>query len=102
MIPAQMLAKVEGHEDAEDRQRDNLLDHLELDRREVGCADAVGRYLKAVLEQCDAPTDEDDLPQRLVAESQVAVPGKGHEDVGEDEKNDGPHSQIVCRRTEGE
>jgi hypothetical protein len=24
----------------------------------------------------------------------VSVPGKGHEDVGEDEQNNGPHSQI--------
>jgi hypothetical protein len=26
----------------------------------------------------------------------VAVPGKGHEDVREDEQNDGPHTAIVC------
>jgi hypothetical protein len=28
----------------------------------------------------------------------VAVPGNGHEDVGADEQNNGPHTQIVCKR----
>jgi hypothetical protein len=26
----------------------------------------------------------------------VAVPGEGHEDVGEDEKNNGPHFSVGC------
>jgi hypothetical protein len=42
-------------------------------------------------QKCDAPTYQDDLPQRILAEFQVAVPGEGHEDVGEYEQNDGPH-----------
>jgi PLP dependent protein len=100
MIPAQMLTEVEGNEDAEDDQRDDLLNYLELDRRKVSGADAVGRHLEAVFEQGDSPTDQDDLPKSFLAELQVAVPGEGHEDVGEDEKNDGPHNQIVCRRGE--
>jgi hypothetical protein len=25
----------------------------------------------------------------------VAIPGEGHEDVGEGEKNDGPHIRII-------
>jgi len=85
VVPAQMLAEVEGDEDAEDHQRDDLLDHLELDGRKAGGSPAVGRHLEAILEEGDAPTDEDDLPQRLLAKLQVAVPGEGHEDVGEDE-----------------
>jgi len=102
MVPAQMLAEIKGDEDAEDDKRDDLLDYLELDGREMRRADAVGRHLKAVFEQSDGPTDEDHLPQRLLAELQVAVPGEGHEDVREDEKNNGPHNQIVCRRSERE
>jgi hypothetical protein len=35
VVPAQMLAEVEGDEDAEDHQRDDLLDHLELDGRKA-------------------------------------------------------------------
>ena len=95
VVPAQMLAEVEGDEDAEDHQGDDLLDHLELDEREAASTDAVGRHLEAVFEKSDAPTDENDLPQRLLAELQVAIPGEGHEDVGEGEKNDGPHIRII-------
>jgi len=83
MIPAEMLAEVEGDEDAEDHEGDDLLDHFELNGAEAAGADAVGRHLEAVLKKCNAPTDQNDLPQRLLAESQVAIPGEGHEDVGE-------------------
>ena len=82
-------------------QRDDLLDHLELDGREARRADAVGGHLEAVFEEGDAPADEDDLPQGVLAVFQVAVPGKGHEDVGEDEKNYCPHSQSWMRGSGG-
>ena len=92
MVPAQVGAEVESCEDAENHQGDNLLDHFELHGREAAIAKAVGWYLKAVLEEGDAPADDDHLPKRLRLVFQVAVPGEGHEDVGEDEQNDGPHS----------
>jgi len=50
MVPVQTLAEVEGDEDAENDQRDDLLDHLELYRTEAVCAQAVGRHLEAILE----------------------------------------------------
>ena len=91
VIPAQVLAEVESNEDAEDHQGDDLLHHFELDGREAVSAQAVSGNLEAVLKEGDAPTDEDDLPQRFMTEPQVAIPGEGHEDVGDDEQNNGPH-----------
>ena len=67
VIPAQVFAEVIGDEDAEDEQRDDFLNDFELDRREAVCADAIGRDLEAVLEEGNRPTDEDDLPERLMA-----------------------------------
>jgi len=96
VVPAQMAAEVERGENSKNRQRDNLLDHLELDRREAAVSKAVGGDLKAILEEGNAPTDEDDLPQRLLPKFQMTVPGNGHKDIGEYEKHDGPHFQIVC------
>src|ERR1039458_1434636 len=93
-----MLAEVDEGEDGEDDEGDDLLDDLELDGREAGGADAVGRHLQAVLEEGDAPTDEDDLPERVLAVFQVAVPGNGHKDVGEDEKDHCPHNCVGCGR----
>jgi len=94
VVPAQMVAEVERCEYAKDHQRDDLLDDLELDGREAGGADSVGRDLQQVLKESYTPADQNDLPQRLLAELQVAVPSKRHEDVGEDEKNNGPHNSI--------
>ena len=54
VVPAQVLAEVEGDEDAEDDERDDFLDHFELHRQKRPCADAVGRDLEAVLEEGNA------------------------------------------------
>ena len=96
MVPAQVLAEVPGDEHAEDHQRNDFLDDLELDGIELNSADAVGRHLKAVLEESDAPTDENDLPKRLMTEPEVTIPGKSHEDVRDGEKNNCPHFDIGC------
>src|ERR1039458_8918545 len=96
VVPAQMLAEVEEGEDSEDDQRNDLLDDLELDGRKAVGAHAVGRHLEAVFEEGDAPADQDDLPKRFLAEFQVAIPGEGHEDVGEDEQDNSPHGRIGC------
>ena len=96
MIPAQMRAEVKGGKDAEDRQRDDLLNHFELDHAEAAVAKAVGWNLEAILKEGDAPADEDDLPEGVLTEFQVAVPGNGHEDVGEDEQDYCPHIRYGC------
>ena len=95
VIPAQMLAEVEGDEDAEDNQRNHFLNDLELHGREAVRAKAVGRDLEAILKEGNRPTHEDDLPERLVAKAEMTIPGKGHEDVGDGEKNYCPHDLIL-------
>ncbi len=79
------------HEDGEDGQREELLDHLELPEVErtavLNEADAVGGHHETVLDQRDAPTEENDHRQRELAEPsralqlQVTVPCKRHEDI---------------------
>ena len=83
----------------EHQQRDDLLDHLQLHQRERPAvfpeADAVGRHHQAVLEKGDQPTDQDQPEQAgffkefQVLEFQVPVPGDRHEDVGEEEEENG-------------
>src|SRR6476660_7153972 len=66
-------------------------------------ADPVGRDLKAILEKSKAPAYQRDLPQRHVLVFQVAVPGKRHEDVGENQQdNCGPQGPCPIPRTEEE
>lgn len=98
VVPAQRIrAHEDQREDGEDRERDDLLDHLELPDREgtaeFGAADAVGRDLKAIFKQGDAPAQQHDgheaeaLEPRF--EGDMPVPGQRHESVGDDEQNDG-------------
>src|SRR4051794_3071074 len=94
MIPAQMLVEVKRYEDAEDHERDDFLNHLELDGVEVSGTGAVGGDLEAVFEEGNHPAYEDDFPQGFATKPEVSVPGKRHEDVGDDEKNDCPHLEF--------
>ena len=54
-------------------------------------ANTVGRDLKAVFKESDSPANERDLPQRHVLVFQVAVPRKGHKNVGEEQQNNCDH-----------
>jgi hypothetical protein len=48
MVPWEWFAKIEPRENGENGQRDNLLDDLQLKRREFAVADAIRRTLKAI------------------------------------------------------
>jgi hypothetical protein len=54
-------------------------------------ADPIGRDLKAILEKSKTPTYQRDLPQWNVLVFQVAVPGKRHKDVGENQQDNCDH-----------
>ena len=71
MVPVQVCAlKHDVGNDAEDGQRDTLLDDLQLDEAEgaavIDKAQTVGRHLAAVLEEGNAPREYDDTQQRPV------------------------------------
>src|SRR5207253_11177960 len=73
----------------EHAQRDDFLQDLELAELQLGVADAVGRDLQQVLEQRDSPAHQcGDDPRPLAQMPQMGIPGKGHEDVGEDQQYD--------------
>ena len=86
-----LVLEKQQHEDGEDGQREELLNHLELPEVEgtaiLDEADTVGGHHKAVLDQSDAPTEKDDHRQRELTEPsgalqfQVTVPRKRHEHV---------------------
>ena len=91
-----------GDDEGEDRQRNDLLDDLQLHKVERAAVlvetDAVGRDQKAVFEESDAPGKEDDPDERPVAgdlqciEFEVPVPGKSHQDVRKNEHQYRPKS----------
>lgn len=90
----------EEREEREDRERDDFLDDLELPDgerpAELGRTDAVGRNLETILEQGDAPAQQNDgrqpEPFEPRLERDVPVPGQRHESVGDDEQHDGGDS----------
>lgn len=71
MVPMQVCAlKHDIGNDAEDGQRDALLDDLQLDEVEGSAvldkADSVGRNLTAILEESNAPREYNDAKKRPV------------------------------------
>ena len=67
VIPAEFLAEVGNGKDGEDGKGDHLLDDLELDGVEFIGTNAIRRHLKAVFEESDAPTGENNFPERFAA-----------------------------------
>ena len=108
VVPLEAFAlEKEHHDGRKNGERDDLLDDLELEQR-VGSAvareaDPVGRHGEAILEESDAPGEENHGDQRPargdlhLLEFEVAVPREGHEDVGADQHHDCPESLHNCR-----
>ena len=103
MVPLQGLSLEQEHgDDGKDRQGDDFLDDLELHEVERASVldetDPVGGYLGAILEKRDTPGEEDDAEQRPALgdfhflQFEVAVPGQGHESVGDNEQGDSVES----------
>lgn len=97
VVPFEFFAKIGDGENGENCERNDFLNRLELRRGKFVRADAVCRDLKAVFEKSDAPTCEDDFPERFAAIFQMTVPGEGHEDVGNGEKKDCAHDRYLPR-----
>jgi len=91
---AQFLAQIGDGKSGEDHQRDDLLDGLELRSRELERADTVGGHLEAIFEESDTPAGQNDLPQSFAAIFEVAIPGKGHEDVRNGQQQYRPHVAL--------
>ena len=103
MVPLECLGAEHGDgHGGEHREGNGLLDNLQL-HQAVGTAvdtapDVVGGNHEEVLDEGDAPRGENDKNQRPVGadmhflQLQVAVPGKGHEEVADDEEDDGDDS----------
>ena len=105
MVPMEGLAtKSKNREKSEDKNRNNLLNNFELHERErssvAGKADAIGRNLATILKKSNAPGKENDENKRRMvgdnlqlAQLEMAVPGKSHKDVGDDEKKNSVKSR---------
>src|SRR5690606_7906363 len=97
--PEGLIFKEYHRKEDENEQGYDFLQHLKLNQRKRAAhftvADAVGRHLKEILEQCDAPADEHNRNQSQVFEPfqffefEVSVPGQGHESVGKDQQQNG-------------
>jgi hypothetical protein len=96
VIPFQFLTEIQDRENRKHGQSDHFLNGLQLSRRKLIRSDTVCRDLKTVFEKSDTPTCEDDLPESLAAVFEMAIPGKGHEDIRDGEQQDGSHNYLRC------
>ena len=100
MIPLQRHVKRYGGEDYKDHQRDHFLNHFELHQGERTAVPlksyAVCGHLEAVFEESYSPREKNNEDQRrgvgeeaCLLEFEMTVPGKRHEYIGREEKEDG-------------
>jgi hypothetical protein len=95
VVPFEGIAKIGDGKNGKDRESDDFLNGFELGAGEFVRPDAIGRNLEAVFEEGDAPTGQNHLPERRIAIFQMTVPGEGHEDIGDGEKNDGAQGGLL-------
>ena len=92
MIPAYLHVKRQCREDNEDHEGDDLLDDLQLHKRERSAVafetDAVRRHLQTVLKKSDSPREQDHEDKRCgigeetgLLHLQVTVPRQRHKDI---------------------
>lgn len=90
VVPLQPLVHEYHHKEREDHKRHHLLNNLQVPQRKWAshslAADAVGRYLEAVLEECYRPANEDDSDDAIALQPRlkgdVSIPSQGHKDIG--------------------
>src|SRR5215475_529488 len=85
IVPSELLSQVSDGENRKDDQGDDFLDSLELSRGKLVGPDPVCRHLETVFREGDQPAQDDRHPQRRLAESQVSIPRKGHENIRDSE-----------------
>lgn len=99
MIPFQgLIFKEKQGKYGKHQQGDDLLGYLQLHERKwsavFSIADSVRRDHEAIFEKCDQPAGQNNAEQTgflkkfKVLKLQVAVPGKGHKNVGQEQKCD--------------
>ena len=96
MLPVQRFAQIPDGKHRKNGEGDDFLHGLELCGREMTMAEAIGGHLTAILEQGDAPADEDDGPQRCILELQMPIPRERHKDIGHQQQTNGGHRSGSC------
>jgi hypothetical protein len=91
VVPLDVLLQVGNRKHRKHNQGNDFLDGLQLGGIKDVTAIAVGGDLETVFKEGDAPAYQRDLPKRDILVSQVTVPGEGHENVREQEQNNGEH-----------
>lgn len=89
-VPVQFFLHKKQAEGNKDTEGDDFLQDFQLGDRHDLVSQAIGRHLKQVFEQGNAPTDQGgDIPFFILHVPKVAVPGEGHKHIGGDEHQDG-------------
>ena len=62
IIPGELLFEIENRKYDEDRDRDHLLNYLELKSRKLDEAEPIGGTRQTIFERCDGPAAADCFP----------------------------------------
>jgi hypothetical protein len=91
VVPAPGFAEREQRKGGKDHKRDDFLHDLQLSYGKLTESESIGGDGKAIFDEGDQPAGEDRQPHRPIAVLQVAVPGVGHEGVGDHQQHNRAH-----------
>jgi hypothetical protein len=99
IIPFEFFLKIEDRKDRENKQCDHFLYGFQFCCCEPAMSDTVGRNLKTIFNKGDSPRDKNHKHKRFVFELEMSIPGKSHEDIrGEKKQNSFHDIESLLRR----
>lgn len=104
MIPVEPLTQDNNRKYGKHAEGNDFLKNFQLSGAEMAIAYTVGRDLKKILEKGNAPANQNDKKERITPLwkiFQMAVPSYRHKRIGDDEKQECDHQQILQRLTSG-
>jgi hypothetical protein len=87
IIPSKFFLQIPDAENRKNHQRNDFLYGFQFNCIEHTMPETVCRNLKAVFQKSYAPAYQYYLPQAYLFIFQVPIPGKGHEDIGNQQQD---------------
>src|SRR3989338_3197943 len=93
IIPADFFFEIQDGKNTENNKSNDFLDGLELRGGKCPVTYTVGRHLETIFREGDQPADQNGEHERGIFILQMPIPREGHEDVGNDQEDDGCHKK---------
>lgn len=101
VIDGHFLFQIEPRKNSEDEKCNSLLNDFELRRRKKSVSHSIGGDLEAIFKKRNSPRGQNHNPKSSLLKLQMAIPGKRHEEIAENEEADGAERDIHLKKKPG-